>query len=305
MRFTKVIKNFFLSPMVLSCLIVGQVANGQIDDSLTDSQKSSPVAAALDSGTGCPRGQICTGNVVLVGMQTDMSSWNRYVIKTSVVVANDASDLSKGYRRVHTGGADFQGFYYRVKPGKTYYFKATYLTMDKSEGRRVRFTESFYYKSRGDALNPGGSGDEGPILPAEAKAMGLPSIPKCRSVLSPAQFCTNLVVHIFWDNDLGHGKRVLDIDLYVDNQHVKHGHGSHYRGGGQFKDFFYVLPHSKYVGIPVSFMVRWRILEQEESCASYFENSQTLENRYTPGWAFACKSYDSWEKCQYRWEDLQ
>ncbi|WP_252180419.1 hypothetical protein [Endozoicomonas sp. 4G] len=317
---TKALRN--LLPLTLSCLIGTQEANAELNISASDSQMNAALAAATtpfemsaaafaatygsESGqNGCPYNRICTGDIVLITMDTDLTPMGRELIGTRVRVAKDASDLSKGFRTVQQGGTNFHGFYYRVKPGKTYYFRAIYHYY-KTGGKHThfsRFTESFYYKSRGDIHNPGG-GAEGPISPDEAKAMGLPPISTCVSDRSPGEFCTNQVVHIFWSNDRGRSAFITDIDLYINGKFVKNKHGPPH--GGNFQEFYYVLPYSKYNGDPVAFQVTWKLyypyLGQKYT---HFENSQLLLSQYTPEWAFACKPADSWQKCQSQPQNKQ
>ncbi|WOG26013.1 hypothetical protein [Endozoicomonas sp. 8E] len=298
----KTLKNLFL--LTIPFFIWVQLVKAEPDNIFTHDDQASYAISA--SGTNaCPYNQICTGDMVLITMDTDdFISWNWTLVSTRVGVAKDASDLSKGFSPVQSGGPDFHGFYYRVKPGKTYYFKATYRYYkedDKDKSDLKRAAVYFYYKSRGDALNPVGSGAEGPVSPIEAKAMRLPPIPKCQSVKSPAQFCTNQVVHIFWSNDRGLDEdgsfnSVTDVDLYIDGEHVKHGKARDY-DRGSFQDFYYTLPWVKTHGEPVNFQVTWTI---RRSLISHYENSQSLMTRYTPALALDCKPTDSWEKCQHR-----
>ena len=84
-------------------------------------------AASVSHPGTCPYNQICTGDIVLIGFgKDDFARWEWTLISTRIEVAKDAYDLGKGYLPVQSGGPNFHGFYYQVKPGKTYYFRATY-----------------------------------------------------------------------------------------------------------------------------------------------------------------------------------
>lgn len=314
----KALKNLFL--LVFPCLVWVQFASAELNNDRRILDTFDAVAKAANTPLAiaaavvaiskknqltskpCPYDQICTDDIVLITMDTDLSPLGKKLIKTNVRVAKDPYDLNKGYYQVQEGGPDFRGFYYWVRPGRTYFFTATYYYVDEGakQTQVSRFSESIYYKSRDDS-HSSDSADEGPISPTIAKLMGLPPIPKCKSVRSPGQFCTNQVVHIYWSNDRGLRKSVISVDLYINQQFARHSHEEPY-SESHFNEFYYILPDSKYTGIPISFQVKWNVMDQGV-IPYHYENSQILISRYTPPWAFACTSYDSWQKCQYHWQN--
>ncbi|WP_257287154.1 hypothetical protein, partial [Endozoicomonas sp. SESOKO2] len=223
MNYTKFFKRLLL--LMLSCFVGMQVANAELN---SHANEHAGIPSSVYSAN-CPYNQICTGDIVLISM-ADFSAYRDItMLRTMVFVAKDAYNLSKGYSQVASIGPFLNGFYYRVKPSKTYYFSATYYYRE-SGGHVEHVTRDFYFKSRNDAHNPGGYGEDGPIYAGEPELIGLPSIPKCHRETA-GEFCTNQVVHIFWNNDRGPGKRIQDIDLFIDDQHVKHEHGSYYKDG--------------------------------------------------------------------------
>ncbi|WP_422136564.1 MULTISPECIES: hypothetical protein [unclassified Endozoicomonas] len=288
MNHAKFFKSLLL--FVLSCFAGMQVANAELN---SHAKEHDGVPLSVYSAD-CPHNQICTGDIVQIGMADFSAHSDITMVHTMVHVAKNAYDLSEGYTQMASIGSFLNGFYYRVKPGKTYYFRATY-SYRESSGHLGRVTRDLYFKSRDDSHNPGGYGEDGPIYAGDPGTIGLPSIPKCHSGTA-GEFCANQVVHIFWNNNRGQEARVIDVDLYIDGQHTKHGDGPYY--GGNFQDFYYVLPDSKYSGVPVRFQVTWKVWGWDSS--AHFENSQILVSKYTPERASACKLNDHWLKCQDR-----
>ena len=275
--------------LVLSCFIGSQVVNAK------------PLSDFVSGSYGkCPYGRVCTGDIVLITMQTDLKSFQQFkdgsLAWIDISVARDPLSNNKRYILVDRIGKNFHGFYYRVKPGEVYNFKATYHYYKNQQSKILKeFSVYFYYKARGDASNPDGSDVEGLISPHEAQVLRLPAMPRCTQKM-PGSFCTNQVVHIFWNNDLGPGKKVSSIDLYINGKYVKHGDGPYFNG--HFQDYYYTLPKSQYSGAPVSFNVTWKVEDMAQGGPPHFEHSQTLRSSYAPEWADLCRPGDSWQYCQ-------
>ena len=271
------VKKFFLLTM-LCCLGIPMVhANAK---------------SATFSANACPRNLLCTDDIVLITM-SDFSTWkDATLLSTLIESSKNPADPTKDTFEVYRGGPSFHGFYYRVKPGKTYYFKATYYYQIRG-GKTQHFSKYFYYKSRNDAHHPPGD-TEGFISPDKAKSIGLPKMPKCQ-LETPGQFCTNQVVHVFWNNHRSDDKHVVSIDLYANGKFVKHEDAWY---GAHFHDFYYTLhfPMDYLGSYPVRFQVTWRV--GPTYAATHYENSQTLVSGYTPMAASACKLSYSWQKCQ-------
>ena len=281
--------------IAISLLLLSDVTLAQFSRSLIQGDRGASFASEYQP---CPYNLICTGDIVSIGMDVDdFAKWSDSAYEgAKVEIPKDPSSFirnpsiyKKGFDEIASGDEVFHGFYYRVKPNKTYVFRvvSTYI----SKRREKRSWDSYLiYRSRGDAHAPSHVASEGAIDPNQARLSGLPAIPACHSELSPNGFCTNQVVHIFWNNYRGHGKAVDNVDVYANGRHIASGKGRH--------DAYYTLPADRYDGEPIHFSVTY-LVRVINIGSTHYEHSQTFIAKYRPQQASLCQVKDSWETCQH------